>query len=86
MLKNEIVPQMLTIKEVAKKINLAPYFIRQLVLQNKVKFVRSGTKFFINFQSLLDYLNTGEAAIMEQNDNEIRKIGRRYNAWIRAQL
>lgn len=76
---NNTIPTMLTIKDTAKTVGLSSYFIRQLILQNKIKFVRSGTKFLINFQSFLNYLNTGEGAIVEQNDNVIRKIGG-YNA------
>ena len=56
------VPIFKTIKETAKAANLSKYFIRQLLLQKKIRFVKSGTKFLINYASLLEYLNAGETA------------------------
>lgn len=69
---NNTIPTMLTIKDTAKTVGLSSYFIRQLILQNKIKFVRSGTKFLINFQSLLDYLNNGDVETVQQNNNFLK--------------
>ncbi len=54
---------MLTIKEAATKFNLPEHFVRQLVWQKKVKFVKAGRKYLINQQSLIDYLNEGEKGV-----------------------
>lgn len=71
------IPQMKTIKEVSKIVGLAEYHIRQLVKQNKVSFIKSGKKYLINLESLIEYLNNGETEMegTEQNKNKIRKVG-----------
>ena len=68
---------MATINECAKTVGLAKYHIRQLVLQGKVKYVKAGKKYLINVDSLIEYLNSGEAQaeVEEQNTNKIRKVG-----------
>ena len=72
---NQKLPQMLTIKEAAKKAGLKPYFVRQLVLQNKIKYVKSGRKYLINLNSLIEFLNAGENEPVQ--NNVIRKINER---------
>lgn len=72
--KNEI-PRMETIKQASKIIGLAEYHVRQLVKQSKVKFVRTGKKYLINLDSLIEYLNKGETqAETEEQDNNTSKI------------
>ena len=53
-------PTMLTIKETAKRTGLAEFYIRQLCLQNKIVYRKSGTKYLINFEKLIEYLNSSE--------------------------
>lgn len=67
--KNEI-PRMETIKQASKIIGLAEYHVRQLVKQSKVKFVRTGKKYLINLDSLIEYLNKGETTSEKQNETE----------------
>lgn len=75
----EKIPTMKSIIECSEIVGLAKYHVRQLVLQGKVKYVRSGSKYLVNVDSLIDYLNKGEAQTetMEQNKNinKIRKVG-----------
>lgn len=52
---------MLTIKACCEKTGLPYSVIRKLCLQNKVKYMRSGTKYYILFSSLVEYLENGEA-------------------------
>ena len=61
------IPVMKTIKESAKIVGLSEYFIRQLVLKNKIKFVKSGAKYLVNVDYLIDFLNTGEYKKRKQN-------------------
>ncbi len=70
-------PQMKTINEASKISGLAKYRIRQMVLQNKVKYVRAGKKYLINIESLIDYLNNGEMVNSNtaSTKNAIRKVG-----------
>ena len=72
---NEKLPQMLTINEAAKEAGLKTYFVRQLVLQNKIKYVKSGRKYLINLNSLIGFLNAGENKPASNTGNEkIRKV------------
>lgn len=52
-------PTMLTIKEVSECTKLSYNFIRQLCLNNKIIYVKAGTKYLINYEKFIDFLNTG---------------------------
>ncbi len=52
---------MWTLKQAVAETGLSYYFLRNLCLQKKIKFIRSGTKYFVNRQSLLDFLDGGGA-------------------------
>lgn len=69
-------PQMETINEASKISGLAKYRIRQMVLQNKVKYVRAGKKYLINIESLIEYLNQGEITNSEVDTSKsnVRKV------------
>ena len=66
-----------TINEASKISGLAKYSIRQMVLQNKVKYVRTGKKYLINIESLIEYLNQGETQHSEigTTKSNVRKVG-----------
>ena len=49
-------PQMETINKTAKITNLPKYFVRQLVLQRKIKYVKAGKKYLVNVDNLIEYL------------------------------
>ena len=51
---------MLTIKETAQATRLHEYFVRQLVKQNRVTYVKAGCKTLINLDRLVEFLNEGE--------------------------
>lgn len=53
-------PTMLTIKETAERTGLAIYYIRQLCLQGKIIYCKTGTKYLINYEKLIEYFNNGE--------------------------
>ena len=53
-------PKMRTIKQTAQETGLHEHFIRQLVKQNKIVYVRAGNKSLVNLDSLINYLNVGE--------------------------
>lgn len=60
------VPTMLTIKETSKRTGLAEHYIRRLVWENKVVFVKAGQKYLINLEKLIERLNEGETAQPER--------------------
>ena len=70
-------PQLENIKQTAKLTGLAVYHVRKLVQQRKVKYVRSGSKYLVNVNSLIEYLNNGETQTNTEieNSNKIRKVG-----------
>lgn len=68
------IPCMITINEAAQIVKLAKYHIRQLVLQDKVKYVKAGRKYLLNLDSLIDYLKNGDKK--ERTDNNDKKIRR----------
>ena len=53
-------PTMYTINQAAEATGLSYDFLRKLCLQNKIVFVRAGTKYLINMERLREYLDKGE--------------------------
>ena len=51
------VPQMWSVKEAAQNTNTATSFIRRLLRENKIKYIKTGKKFLINAKSLCDFLD-----------------------------
>ena len=52
-----VVPTMLSIKETAERTNLSETYIRNLVWDNKIVYVKTGRKYLVNLERLVDYLN-----------------------------
>lgn len=48
-----------SIKEFAATSGLSVYFVRQLIQENKIPFIRSGTKYYINTEKALSILQGG---------------------------
>ncbi len=71
------VPTMKSICECSQIAGLAKYHVRQLVLQDKIKYVKAGRKYLVNLESLIEYLNNGETQTNTEieNSNKIRKVG-----------
>ena len=71
--ENVLCPTMLTIKEAAKTVGISCYAIRQMVIKknSRIKFIKCGSKYLLNLDSLVNYLNTGETG---QEENDIFKI------------
>jgi len=69
-------PQMKTINEVAELAGLSKYCIRKMVLNDKVRYIKTGNKYLINLDSLKEYMATGEIAIKNsESTHKIRKVG-----------
>ena len=54
------IPTMKSICECSQITELAKYHVRQLVLQDKIKYIKAGRKYLVNLESLIEYLNNGE--------------------------
>jgi len=53
---------MKTIAETAKHFNLPGHFVRRAVLEGKVTYVKSGSKYLINIERFAEWLCTGDQA------------------------
>ena len=50
----------ITIQKAADMTGLSYYFIREMVLSNKIRYIKSGAKYLINVDSLNEYLESLE--------------------------
>lgn len=48
---------MKSIKDASKETGLSYCFIRNLCIESKIKFIRSGVKYYVNMDSLKEYCN-----------------------------
>ena len=56
----DAVPIMLTLDQAKEKTGLSYDFLRKLCLQEKIVFIKAGSKYLINQERLVNYLNGGE--------------------------
>lgn len=53
------IPEMVTIRQAASRTGLSYDYIRKLCLQQKIVYIRVGTKYLINMERLISFLNNG---------------------------
>lgn len=53
---DKMLPSMITIKQVAIETGLPDYFLRKLCITRQVKAIKSGKKYYINENSLHNFL------------------------------
>ena len=53
-------PTMEPIRAAAEATGLSYDFIRKLIYENKIVYVRAGKKFYVNMEKLREYLEKGE--------------------------
>lgn len=56
----ENIPEMVTIKEAARRTGVSYDCIRKLCLQKKIVYIKAGSKYLVNFGMFCDFLNHGE--------------------------
>lgn len=61
------VPHMETIKATSKLTGLPEHFIRQKVLNGEIVSVKAGSKYLVNVDKFIEYLNT---STVENEENE----------------
>ena len=54
---SDIIPEMVTIEEAAKRSGLSYDSIRKKCIRNEIIYIRNGRKYLINWKRFLDYLN-----------------------------
>ena len=60
-------PRMRTIPKAAEEVGIAVFLVRKLVKEKKIIFVKSGCKSYVNLDSLINYLNTGDCTVKTMN-------------------
>lgn len=55
--ETQTIPKMVTVKEAAKLTGMTEYFIRSKLRNNEIVYVKTGTKYLINFNLFIDFLN-----------------------------
>lgn len=63
------IPTMMTIREASNETGISYDRIRKMCLQGKIVHIRMGTKFLINMEKFVEYLNKGDGA--DEADNPI---------------
>lgn len=53
------VPKMLTIRQLAEQTGISEYAIRRMCKNNEITFIKTGSKYLVNFNLFLDFLNSG---------------------------
>ena len=66
--KNKTLPRMRSIRAVAKETGLSYDAIRKMCLRNEIVYIRCGTKFLINLDWFIDYLNNSGRAVPERSN------------------
>ncbi len=59
-MEEKLPPLMLSVTDTCKYTGLSERFVRRLLHENKIVFVKSGNRALINVDRLIDYLNTGD--------------------------
>lgn len=59
------IPHMETIKAAAKLLGLPEHFVRQKVISGEIVAVKAGSKYLVNVDKFIEYLNTTTAGAAE---------------------
>ena len=55
-----IAPRMVKIKKLSEQTGISEFHIRRLIKSNRIKYIRTGTKYLVNFDKFVEYLNNGD--------------------------
>lgn len=55
-----IAPKMMTVKQVSEQTGISEFHIRRLIKANRIKYIRAGAKYLVNFDKFVEYLNNGD--------------------------
>ncbi|WP_037322930.1 helix-turn-helix domain-containing protein [Ruminococcus sp. NK3A76] len=61
------IPRMRTIRQTASMLDLPEHYVRSLVRENEIVFVKAGNKVLINVDKLIEYLNIGGFSASDSN-------------------
>ncbi len=60
------VPTMWTLRKAGEATGLSYDFLRKLCLSNSVVYVKAGTKYLVNMEKLIEFLNSGDGEMIRQ--------------------
>lgn len=66
------IPRMVPIQTLADESGISYKAIWQMCKQNKIVHIKSGNKFLVNVDKFVEYLNTGETEVEDENKIETR--------------
>ena len=49
-----IAPRMVTIKKLSEQTGISEFHIRRLIKSNRIKYIRTGTKYLVNFDKFVE--------------------------------
>ncbi len=56
----EQIVQMVTLKEASSRTGISYDRLRKMCINNQIVHIKAGSKFLLNWEKLVDYLNNGE--------------------------
>lgn len=56
----EQIVQMVTLKEASSRTGISYDCLRKMCINKQIVHIKAGSKFLLNWEKLVDYLNTGE--------------------------
>lgn len=59
MAESVAIPRMVSIREAAELTGLSYDYIRKLCINDKIVYVKAGSKYIVNLGKLIDFLNVG---------------------------
>ena len=74
------IPRMVPIQTLADESGISYKAIWQMCKQNKIVHIKSGNKFLVNVDKFVEYLNTGETEVEDENKIETRGSKRKDTA------
>lgn len=69
------IPRMRTIQQLSEETGISYYAIRKMCLEEKIKFIKTGRKYLINYEKFIDYLN-GESEEMKKEIESVQLQGK----------
>ncbi len=68
-------PRMIPLQTLADESGISYKALWQLCKQNKIVYIKSGNKYLVNVDKFIEYLNTGETEV--EDDDKIETRGRK---------
>lgn len=61
-----MIPQLRTIQQLAETTNLTYRYIMNLCKKNKIVYIKNGSKYLVNLEKFIEFLNQGDIPIEDE--------------------